>query len=1312
MISTSARIGTSRGERLSKAIMPDYFQVDERDLSQLINYTLKYAEFVRYFNEKNRLTSDWAGFFHFEKSIFLASIGSTDLEKLEHKKDLLTNKFHNEYGQEQKTLAFREFYHFIADNIIRLDEWYKHSLKINKSPKSSDLELELQGAIEYRLKDYFFIIKKIGNEFLVPLLNTVFQNGFDEYNDHLVEQSRVLVEEKLEEVHFIWKNRNERTEEEKQDDGSARSTSSRSIHRIGETLEDLIKEEKFQKEIQDQAKLLILNYRPIYRVIAYVVQLAPRLLENNLKHNAKHQPHIGLFLSFLRLMEYLQKDINTITKKHLDFYYREILKQKLKKQTADTAPLYFTLVSDVDNFILEKGTLVRLGQDEEGIETVYAIDEMTILNKVVIADLKTIFVSRNSLVGINSSFQVISNIYAAPIANSKDGLGMSFEEGIESSWATLGEDQLEKMPIERTMVNADLGFAIAAPIFKLYEGERMIELNFKFNIRSLSGMVGLIADMGENDPDLSTEDIFYKLFLNAFQVDITGEEGWLRLDKYEVKPPDDWSTGEIRIRFYLPIFLPPIVGHSTEIHGEKYDTELPVLQIYLVSESTIFAYSFFKDLIIESVTINVEVNNVRNIEVYNEYGQIDVNTPFPPFSLQPRVGSYFLVGSGEVFSKELTDIRFNIEWFNLPNEEQSYKDYYDAYNLDIDNDSFKIDVSLLSNFEFQPVEKSSRQVFDLYSMNADNQVTTKRIFDDIDLKPLQYIPDYNLENELPEYNYKSRTGFFRFELITPPFGFAHDDFIDIYTTIVTANAQPASRMPGSKKVMLPVPKQPIAPNIARISLDYKASSKISFNTPETKENNKQAKIKYFHLHPFGITEAFTKGQMYENTMFPQYNNEGYLYLGLEEVKAPQVVSMLFHMRQSNKLEALNFPKIQWSYLADNIWLDFEKEDVFLDSTKGFTTSGIVNLRLPRAISDDNQLMPPGKFWVRASAKDNTDVLSSIIGVFTQATTATYVENPEKTDHPISIPAFSLIDFQTPITEIESIAQPFTSYNARPKETDKQFYARVSERLRHKNRAISLWDYEHIVLEEFSQLYQVKCIGHIGHEEYIEQGKALIIIIPKIQPKNNFYHPTVDFDTLKVIKKHLEKIASPFVEIEVRNPIYEQLKINCKIMFKDGYNNGKYLKLLHDEILSFICPWFRGKEVDLQLGGGIPKEDILKFIEGRSYIHFVTKFSINQIIMVKDGEYQMKDTVRNPEASKILKATLPWSVLVPADKHNFEYLDKEKYEAPEASSVANMSLGTDFVILGADDVAEPQKELPPPIHNEDEDDNYYFFSIEI
>ena len=220
----------------------------------------------------------------------------------------MINTFNNEYNKEKKTLAFRELYHLIVNNILMLDKWYKHSLKINKSATSSDLELELQGAIEYRLKDYFYIIKKIGNDFFIPLMNTIFPRGFDEYHDHLADESLDLIENKLNDVHFIWTFGMETDDTDEEPETSANAIASKGIHRVGKTLQDLLEEEKFQNELQNQAKLLILNYRPVYRVIAYIVQSAPKLLAHNFQHNAKHQPHIGLFLSFLHLMQYLKKD--------------------------------------------------------------------------------------------------------------------------------------------------------------------------------------------------------------------------------------------------------------------------------------------------------------------------------------------------------------------------------------------------------------------------------------------------------------------------------------------------------------------------------------------------------------------------------------------------------------------------------------------------------------------------------------------------------------------------------------------------------------------------------------------------------------------------------------------------------------------------------------------------------------------------------------------------------------------------------------------------------------------------------------------
>ncbi len=60
-------------------------------------------------------------------------------------------------------------------------------------------------------------------------------------------------------------------------------------------------------------------------------------------------------------------------------------------------------------------------------------------------------------------------------------------------------------------------------------------------------------------------------------------------------------------------------------------------------------------------------------------------------------------------------------------------------------------------------------------------------------------------------------------------------------------------------------------------------------------------------------------------------------------------------------------------------------------------------------------------------------------------------------------------------------QPFQSFDGKHAEVGKEFYTRVSERLRHKGRAITAWDYEHLVLDRFPGIYKVKCITHAEPE---------------------------------------------------------------------------------------------------------------------------------------------------------------------------------------------------------------------------------------
>lgn len=86
--------------------------------------------------------------------------------------------------------------------------------------------------------------------------------------------------------------------------------------------------------------------------------------------------------------------------------------------------------------------------------------------------------------------------------------------------------------------------------------------------------------------------------------------------------------------------------------------------------------------------------------------------------------------------------------------------------------------------------------------------------------------------------------------------------------------------------------------------------------------------------------------------------------------------------------------------------------------------------------------------------------------------------------------------------IMNIIQPLDSHNGTGHEVESIFHNRVAERIRHKNRCLTRWDIEHMLLDRFDELNQVKCIGYNGHENFISKGEIVIVAIPKVLEKNN------------------------------------------------------------------------------------------------------------------------------------------------------------------------------------------------------------------
>ena len=218
-------------------------------------------------------------------------------------------------------------------------------------------------------------------------------------------------------------------------------------------------------------------------------------LDAHLAGRSDLPPHVALFLIFLKLYENAQQDLNSLTQKHLDYYYRDILGIKAKPAIPDKAHVVFELARNLTTFRLPEGTLLDAGKDSSGKAIRFRTSREISINQAKVAALKTLFVEESPTLG--------TRIQAAPVANSADGLGKPFPGA--ASWRPFGATQLNRASSERTMTTADIGFALSTPMLLLNEGSRSFTVIMPLSNKGLPATA----------------------LPNAFRLYLSGEKGWI-----------------------------------------------------------------------------------------------------------------------------------------------------------------------------------------------------------------------------------------------------------------------------------------------------------------------------------------------------------------------------------------------------------------------------------------------------------------------------------------------------------------------------------------------------------------------------------------------------------------------------------------------------------------------------------------------------------------------------------------------------------------------------------------------------------------
>jgi len=421
-----------------------------------------------------------------------------------------------------------------------------------------------------------------------------------------------------------------------------------------------------------------------------------------------------------------------------------------------------------------------------------------------------------------------------------------------------------------------------------------------------------------------------------------------------------------------------------------------------------------------------------------------------------------------------------------------------------------------------------------------------------------------------------------------------------------------------------------------------------------------------HVHPFGMSPLLAAAP----SLFPPYPDAGELYIGLSDLEPGQRLTLLVQLAEGSSDPDAPPSSVSWSYLDQGGWQPLPAQANFVDSTRSLISSGIVELTLPGAVSDGR--LPNSLRWLRITTQHNTSSVCDCVALETQAVTARFDDRGNSPDHYQNpLPPLSIDRLLVPKLEIALVEQPYTSFGGRAEEASSGFATRVSERLRHKNRALTPWDYEHLVLDAFPQIYRAKCLpGSLS-----EAGHVELVVIPDIRATlpRNVFAPKAPAQLLGAIGDFLRERAPSVASINVRNARYVGLAARVDVRFKPDIDEGYAKERLNDELVHFLSPWAYDEGADLVIGGRVYGNSILDFIDRRPYVEYVA----NLKLFLEDGD---SPTLVTPVAEGYFAAvSQDDEVLVSARQHTIETVSTTSYQQSSFVGINYARVEFDFIV---------------------------------
>jgi hypothetical protein len=814
-----------------------------------------------------------------------------------------------------------------------------------------------------------------------------------------------------------------------------------------------------------------------------------------------------------------------------------------------------------------------------------------------------------------------------------------------------------------------LGWALSSPLLRLSEGQRTVTVTLGFAPESFDRGL-LLRGLGLVEP--LPANALRDALAAAWVVELSGAKVWAQPTLLAVAlaagvqgddyaslsglPATDIRRPALQLRLALTAdaaaVAPPPGAAEPQLRlrlRPRWDARL--------AQWTTLAQPF-EPLQLAAVRLQVVVQGLTQLQLQQDERVLDARKPFQPFGNRPLAGARFYFGHPELLRERLDSMSLRIEWMGLPAPLTTHYARYAATPAAVGTfvAGFTADVAMLDRSLELPLLAGTA----LFGSTAATDIAI-----DMPARLKATSPGfaYTRRSDLaPAGDLRAAGRLFRIELNSDLGHAGYPALAALWAARLAAalmpTTPPAAAAPDVTAYQV---NPPYTPQIKKLSVSWAASIEVR---PLDGAVAGAGSDVLLHLHPFGVAALPATLP----TLLPRYEQAGELCIALRGVAAPQHITLLLQLAEGTSDPDIAPAPVSWCCLDGDQW---QRIDVIADATRGLLNSGIVELALPAVAPGSRMGGDAGLTWLRVAAARNPAAVCDAIDVLAQAVSVCFDDRGNAPEHYAQpLPVGRINRLAEPDARIAAVQQPFTSFGGRPAEAAEHFHTRVAERLRHKQRALSAWDFERLVLQRFGQIYKAKCLpaGAVA-------GEVTVIVIPDIRNAlpGDALAPKAPSNLLADIQAFLAARAPAAAAVQVRNAQYVPVRVRLGVRFLPGQDESFARRRLNDDLVRFLSPWAYDEGAELMIGGRVYANSIIDFVDRRDYVDHVVEVKLFR------GRGHGDFDFIPPEDDYHVATEQPDEVLVAARQHDIDVIPELGYEQANFTGIGYMKLELDFIV---------------------------------